>query len=116
MKQKVGATAQIAFAKGLDVVDVNFPESDLLKSPPEKVRAGINAAAKVAWRSGHFDISDGAALPCKSAGLTAKDDPIREPGRYAYCGCTCFLAFAFWQKLRPAPPSHGFAVRPEHRR
>ena len=49
LKKKLGAQTEIVFEKGVDVVDENFPESDVLKSPPsENVRAGIAAAVTVA--------------------------------------------------------------------
>ena len=49
LRQKLGAEVEIVFEKGVDVVDENFPESDILKTPPsEKVRAGIAAAVKAA--------------------------------------------------------------------
>ena len=52
VKKKLGAQAEVVFAKGVDVVDDNFPESDVFKSPPsEKVRAGIDAAVNVARES-----------------------------------------------------------------
>ena len=49
LRKKLGSQTEIVFEKGVDVVDENFPESDVLKAPPsEKVRAGIDAAVKTA--------------------------------------------------------------------
>jgi beta-glucosidase len=49
VRKKIGAQAQVLFEKGVDLVDENYPESDVLKAPPsEKVRAGIEAAVKAA--------------------------------------------------------------------
>lgn len=49
LRKKLGPETEIVFAKGVDVVDDNFPESDVLKEPPpEEVRAGIAAAVAAA--------------------------------------------------------------------
>ena len=49
LRKKLGSQTEVVFEKGVDVVDENFPESDVLKAPPsEKVRAGIAAAVKAA--------------------------------------------------------------------
>ncbi len=49
LRKKLGPQTEIVFEKGVEVVDDNFPESDVLKEPPsEKVRAGIAAAVKAA--------------------------------------------------------------------
>jgi beta-glucosidase len=53
LRQKLGATTEILHAKGVDVVDENFPESDVLKAPPSAVvRAGIAAAVAIARQAG----------------------------------------------------------------
>jgi len=49
IRGKYGPQTQIVYEKGVEVVDDNFPESDVFKSPPSaEVRAGINAAVKAA--------------------------------------------------------------------
>ena len=49
LRQKLGPQCEIRYAKGCDVVDEHFPESDIDKEPPSsKVQAGIEAAAAAA--------------------------------------------------------------------
>jgi beta-glucosidase len=49
LRKKLGSSCEVVCQPGCDVVDENFPESDVLKGPPpEKVRAGIVAAAAAA--------------------------------------------------------------------
>ncbi len=49
IRKKLGAGAEVRYAKGTEVVDDAFPESDVLKEPPsEKVRAGIAEAVAAA--------------------------------------------------------------------
>ena len=49
IRQKLGSQTEIVFEKGVDVVDEDFPGSDVLKAPPsDKVLAGIEAAVKAA--------------------------------------------------------------------
>ncbi|HUJ42783.1 MAG TPA: glycoside hydrolase family 3 N-terminal domain-containing protein [Opitutaceae bacterium] len=49
LREKLGPSCQIRYAKGCDVVDDHFPESDVLKDPPAgPVRAGIEEAAAAA--------------------------------------------------------------------
>ena len=49
LRKKLGPQTEIVFVKGVDVVDENFPESDVLKAPPSaQVRAGIAAAVQAA--------------------------------------------------------------------
>ncbi|MEY4386522.1 MAG: hypothetical protein RLY20_1805 [Verrucomicrobiota bacterium] len=49
IRAKLGAGTEIFYERGVDVVDEHFPESDVLKEPPnERVRAGIAAAVKAA--------------------------------------------------------------------
>lgn len=49
IRQKLGASAEVRYVKGVDARDDNWPESDIYKEgmPPE-VRAGIAAAVKAA--------------------------------------------------------------------
>jgi beta-glucosidase len=49
IRAKLGATAEVRFVKGCEVVDERFPESDILKEPlPEKDRARIAEAVAAA--------------------------------------------------------------------
>lgn len=49
IRQKLGAATDVRYAKGCDVIDENFPESDTFKEPmSEKARAGIAAAVAAA--------------------------------------------------------------------
>ena len=49
IRAKLGAGVDVRYVQGVAVKDENFPESDVLKSPPsEKVRAGIAEAVEAA--------------------------------------------------------------------
>lgn len=49
IRKKVGETCDIKYAKGCDLIDANFPESDVYKDPPpDSVRTQIAAAAEQA--------------------------------------------------------------------
>jgi beta-glucosidase len=49
IRQKLGAAADVRYAKGCDVIDENFPESDTFKEPmSEKALAGIAAVVAAA--------------------------------------------------------------------
>ena len=49
LRQKLGPQVEVKYAKGCDVVDARFPESDVFKLPPsEKVKAGIAEAVAAA--------------------------------------------------------------------
>ena len=49
IRQKLGASTDVRYAKGCEVIDENFPESDTFKEPmSEKARAGIAAAVAAA--------------------------------------------------------------------
>ena len=49
IRRKLGATTEVRYAKGCEVIDENFPESDTFKEPmSEKARAGIAAAVAAA--------------------------------------------------------------------
>lgn len=49
LRKKFGPRAEITYAKGVEVVDEHFPQSDVYKEPPsEKVRAGIAEAVAAA--------------------------------------------------------------------
>ncbi len=49
IRAKLGPAVEVRYAKGVDMKDENFPESDVFKEPPaEKVRAGIAAAVAAA--------------------------------------------------------------------
>ncbi|MDI1320982.1 MAG: glycoside hydrolase family 3 N-terminal domain-containing protein [bacterium] len=49
IRQKLGAATDVRYAKGCDVIDENFPESDTFREPmSEKARAGIAAAVAAA--------------------------------------------------------------------
>lgn len=49
LRAKLGAGVEVRYAKGVEVKDEHFPESDIFKEPPsEKVRAGIAEAVAAA--------------------------------------------------------------------
>jgi len=49
IRQKLGADVEVRYVKGVDVVDPNFPESDVTKEPPSAaVQAGIDEAVAAA--------------------------------------------------------------------
>ncbi|HEU5080780.1 MAG TPA: glycoside hydrolase family 3 N-terminal domain-containing protein [Opitutaceae bacterium] len=49
LKRKLGDSAEVRYAKGCDVTDANFPESDVWKEPAsDAVKAGIAEAVKAA--------------------------------------------------------------------
>jgi beta-glucosidase len=49
IRKKLGAAVEVVYEKGVDVVDGNYPESDVLREPPPAaVQAGIDAAVAAA--------------------------------------------------------------------
>jgi len=49
LRAKLGSGVEVRYAKGVDMKDEHFPESDVFKEPPsDQVRAGINAAVAAA--------------------------------------------------------------------
>ncbi|WP_184331865.1 glycoside hydrolase family 3 N-terminal domain-containing protein [Povalibacter uvarum] len=49
LRAKLGSDVEVRYAKGVDVKDERFPESDVFKEPPsDAVRAGIDAAVAAA--------------------------------------------------------------------
>ncbi|MGI9176476.1 MAG: glycoside hydrolase family 3 C-terminal domain-containing protein [Pirellulales bacterium] len=49
IRKKLGDSVKVVYEKGVDVVDENYPESDVLREPPPpSVQAGIDAAVAAA--------------------------------------------------------------------
>ena len=81
IKAKLGDRARVTYAKGCDVIDDNWPESEILPSPlTAKERDGIQEAAKIAAESdvAVVVLGDQASTVGESASRSSLDLPGRQ--------------------------------------